>query len=124
MSAAVLLPGLDGTGRLLEEFARSLGRTSTVRVVRYPPDLAASYVELEDVARALVPVDKPYILIGESFSGPIAISLAAKAPQGLVGLVLCATFARAPLPFLRPFTPWLRYAPTQLPAFVLRHLLL
>jgi pimeloyl-ACP methyl ester carboxylesterase len=124
MSAAVLLPGLDGTGVLLERFAQALGTALDTRIVAYPPALSSSYAELEKLAHAALPIDKPYLLIGESFSGPIAISLAAKAPPGLKGLVLCATFARSPIPMLRPLAPLLRFAPAQLPAFVLRHLLL
>lgn len=124
MSVAVLLPGLDGTGALLESFARSLGNTIAVKIVRYPSALAASYAELEQLARAALPVDRPYVLVGESFSGPIAISLAATAPPGLKGLVLCATFARSPVPFLKPLGPFVRFAPTRLPAVVLRQLLL
>ena len=124
MSAAVLLPGLDGTGTLLEGFARALGAVLDTRVVAYPPALSSSYAELEKLAYAALPTDTPYLLIGESFSGPIAISLAARAPPGLKGLVLCATFARSSIPILRPFAPLLRFAPTRLPAFLLRHLLL
>jgi pimeloyl-[acyl-carrier protein] methyl ester esterase len=124
VSVAVLLPGLDGTGALLGHFAESLGRTLPVEIVRYPADLAASYAELEEIARAALPADEPYLLVGESFSGPIAISLAAKAPPGLRGLVLCATFARSPVPYLRPFAPLLPIAPTHLPVAVLRYLLL
>jgi pimeloyl-ACP methyl ester carboxylesterase len=45
------------------------------------------------------------VLLGESFSGPIAISIAASRPPHLVGLILCVTFARNPLPLLG--SPWL-----------------
>lgn len=124
MSAAVLLPGLDGTGALLNAFAQTLGAALTTKIISYPTEIASSYAELERVARAALPTDKPYVLIGESFSGPIAISLAASAPAGLRGLVLCATFARSPLPALRPFAPLLQFAPTRLPTPLLRHLLL
>jgi pimeloyl-ACP methyl ester carboxylesterase len=46
------------------------------------------------------------MLLGESFSGPIAISIAASRPPNLVGLVLCVTFARNPLPIVGSM-PWL-----------------
>jgi pimeloyl-ACP methyl ester carboxylesterase len=124
MSAAVLLPGLDGTGVLLERFAGALGAALDTCIVAYPPALSSSYAELEKLALAALPSDAPYLLIGESFSGPIAISLAAKAPPGLKGLVLCATFARSPIPILQTFAPLLRFARARLPMFLLRHLLL
>jgi pimeloyl-ACP methyl ester carboxylesterase len=54
-------------------------------------------MELEELARASLPVGRPFILLAESFSGPIAISLAATKPVGLRGLVLVCSFARSPL---------------------------
>jgi pimeloyl-[acyl-carrier protein] methyl ester esterase len=40
-----------------------------------------------------------FVLVGESFSGPIAIELAASLPS-VVGLVLASSFARHPMPSL------------------------
>ncbi|MEG0183793.1 MAG: alpha/beta hydrolase, partial [Stenotrophomonas sp.] len=40
----------------------------------------------------------PFVLLAESFSGPLAIELAARQPPALHGLVLAATFARRPVP--------------------------
>jgi pimeloyl-ACP methyl ester carboxylesterase len=43
------------------------------------------------------------VILAESFSGPIAIRLAAERPPGLAALVLAATFLHAPLaPLLHP----------------------
>jgi pimeloyl-ACP methyl ester carboxylesterase len=42
------------------------------------------------------------VLLGESFSGPVAIALAAARPPGLLGLILCCSFARNPAPLLKP----------------------
>jgi pimeloyl-ACP methyl ester carboxylesterase len=55
---------------------------------------------LELLVRAALPHDEPFLVLGESFSGPIAISIAASNPPGLLGLVLCVTFARNPHPLL------------------------
>ena len=96
----VLLPGLDGTGILFEPLARALGVDLDVRVVRYPSDPTLGYRELESLARAALPTDRPFVILGESFSGPIAIRLAADSPPGLVGLILVVTFARNPYPLL------------------------
>ena len=63
------------------------------------------------MARRELPPHDPFVLIGESFSGPAAILLAATAPPGLRGLVLCATFARTPVPLF----PFLRRLASRLP---------
>jgi pimeloyl-ACP methyl ester carboxylesterase len=41
-----------------------------------------------------------YVILGESFSGPIAIRIAADPPAGLAGVILCVTFASNPYPLL------------------------
>jgi pimeloyl-ACP methyl ester carboxylesterase len=98
MVAIVLLPGMDGTGDLFAPFIAALGPQHKVTVVRYPANQALGYAELESIARAALPSDGPFVLLGESFSGPVAISLAASRPPQLKGLVLCCTFARNPRP--------------------------
>jgi pimeloyl-[acyl-carrier protein] methyl ester esterase len=102
MVAIVLLPGMDGTGAMFAGFVSSLEDEHRPIIVSYPADQPVGYRELESFARTFLPTDEPFILLGESFSGPIAISLAASKPAGLIGLVLCCTFARNPVPMLRP----------------------
>jgi pimeloyl-[acyl-carrier protein] methyl ester esterase len=102
----VLLPGLDGTGKLFAPFIRALGSGVESRVVGYSPDEPLGYEELELKVRALLPRDRSFVLLGESFSGPIAMRIAACAPAWLVGVILCGTFASNPYPWLawaRPF---------------------
>lgn len=94
---AIVLPGLDGTGVLLDDFAVSLRRYLDVTVVAYPRAEPMGYAELCDWVRAQLP-DDDFVLVAESFSGPIAIELASKSPPGLKGLTLCASFARVDLP--------------------------
>lgn len=89
---------MDGTGEFFAEFIAALPRGVESIVVKYPVDRALSYVELEELVRASLPVERPFILLGESFSGPIAVSLAATKPVGLCGLVLVCSFVRSPLP--------------------------
>jgi pimeloyl-[acyl-carrier protein] methyl ester esterase len=116
----VLLPGLDGTGKLFSEIVKALeGRVAT-RIIDYPKDVPLGYDELEVLVRAALPDDRPFVLLGESFSGPLAIRIAAHPPQGLCGLILCVTFARNPYPWaawvkplaahmpLKSFPRWLR----------------
>ena len=121
----VLLPGMDGTGDSFAAFLSAPGCELDVKVVSYPTDVALGYADLEAFARAALPTDRPFVILGESFSGPIAISLAAAAPPQLKGLILCATFARNP----RPAFSWLRSLVPLLPVKaapmrVLSHLLL
>jgi pimeloyl-ACP methyl ester carboxylesterase len=108
MTALVLLPGMDGTGILFEGIVAALGPEIEPIVVTYPADRAPRYSELELLVRSKLPTDRPYVLLGESFSGPIAIAIAASRPPGLIGLVLVCSFARNPRPmfsWLRPFLP-------------------
>ena len=96
----VLLPGMDGTGDLFEPLQEALDPRTRVDIVRYPGSGPQGYDELEPRIRAQLPADEPFVLLGESFSGPLAIAIAATPPPGLRGLILCCSFARAPAPGL------------------------
>lgn len=126
MTALYILPGLDGTTRMLHDFiAAARPSFAAVQAIAYPTDTVLGYRELEAHARAALPRDTPFVLLGESFSGPIAISIAADPPPNLIGLVLSTTFARAPVPMLGPFAALTRFAPTRaLPTAVLSAVLL
>ncbi len=67
MVTLVLLPGIDGTGSLFSEFIDALGPDVETIVVSYPADQSQSYSDLETVARSFLPINKPYLLLGESF---------------------------------------------------------
>ena len=119
----VLLPGMDGTGLMFEPFVQAAAGFET-RVVRYPPELT-SYEDCIRLARRALPRDRPFLLLGESFSGPVAIALAAERPAGVVGLVLCVTFARNPRPGWAWAAPILRaLPPLRLPLPLLQWLIL
>jgi pimeloyl-ACP methyl ester carboxylesterase len=107
----ILLPGLDGTGRRLSEFTHCLAPDVTTEVLAYPFDRCLGYAELEDLVRAALPTHVPYVLMAESFSGPLAIRIAAQPPAGLVGLILCASFAKNPRPLLGWAHPLTQYVP-------------
>jgi pimeloyl-ACP methyl ester carboxylesterase len=96
----VLLPGMDGTGELFRPFLDAMAQRYPVRVVDYPTSGALGYAELEIAMRASLPREGTFVLLGESFSGPVAISIAASRPPGLKGLILSCTFARNPRPRL------------------------
>jgi pimeloyl-[acyl-carrier protein] methyl ester esterase len=123
----VLLPGLDGTGDFFAPLLGSLGESIRTRVVRYPVNGGFDYASCNDLARAALPTDEPYVLLGESFSGPIAIELAARAPKGLKGIILCASFARNPRPrlgFIRPLLPYIPFHGTETSIALSRFLVL
>jgi pimeloyl-ACP methyl ester carboxylesterase len=112
MPTLVLLPGLDGTGDFFQPLLEALGAGVRTHVVRYPVSGAYDYATCQQLVRAELPTDGPYVLLGESFSGPVAISLAAQAPQRLAGIILCCTFAGNPRPrlaFIRPLLPFLPF---------------
>lgn len=119
MLTLVLLPGMDGTGIFFEDFSAALQPEFKPIIVRYPNDPSLGYTELKAVARAALPLDEPFLVLGESFSGPIAISIAASNPAGLLGLVLCVTFARNPHPLLPLVTAILKTLPAwRVPRFI------
>jgi len=89
----LLLPGLDGTGRLFEPFVRRAPEGASCTVAAYPLDLELSYPECADLVAARFSPDEPYVIVAESFSGPVAILAASKRPPNLKGVVLCNTFA-------------------------------
>ena len=92
----VLLPGMDGSGRLFAPFVAALPTSRRAIILRYPQTLA-SYDELTDYAVRFLP-EGPCVLLGESFSGPVAARLAQRFPERVRALVLAASFVAAPLP--------------------------
>lgn len=97
----LLLPGMDGGSALLEEFRSQLGSES--ETYSYPGDEPLSYAALEKRVRShIASITGPLTLVAESFSGPIAISIASTPPDHLKRLVLVATFDRSPAPGISP----------------------
>ena len=120
----VLLPGMDGTSILFEPFIAAFGDRYPVSVVQYPTTShSQTYAALHDFATAHLPTGGSIVLLGESFSGPIAISIAAANPVRVLGVILCCTFVRNPRPKLR----WLKslaYLPTPRPPLPIANALL
>jgi pimeloyl-ACP methyl ester carboxylesterase len=98
----VLLPGLDGTGVMFRPLLRHLPSQLRSTVVRYAPDQPLGYEQLLPVVLGALPRSTPFILLGESFSGPLALMAAATRPAGLLGVILCATFVRNPAWYCPP----------------------
>ena len=91
------MPGMDGTGLLFEPLIAALPASCPSSVLSYPLDEPLGYDELLPLARKALPEDGPFVLVAESFSGPLALKIAAEAPAGLSGVVLSATFVKNPI---------------------------
>jgi len=120
----VLLPGLDGTGKLFRDFSKAAASHADLTVVDYATPELHRYPECRAAAERCLPSDGSYVLVGESFSGPIAIAIAASRPSGLRGVVLAGSFASCPRPALGRLTALLPLMPTHRPSWVLDCLLL
>jgi pimeloyl-ACP methyl ester carboxylesterase len=105
VTSVVLLPGLDGTDILFQPFVRALPDWIRPKCVKYPRD-DWRYDALLPLARDACRGEGDYFILGWSFSGPLALRLAAESPNGLRGVILSASFVRAPWPVL----PWFRSA--------------
>jgi pimeloyl-[acyl-carrier protein] methyl ester esterase len=98
----VLLPGLDGTGQLFNDFVVALPGTFIAAVAAYPAHTFLPYSELRPYVEAAVPKAEPFVLLAESFSTPLALEYAASNPPNLAAVVICAGFV------LKPIAGWSR----------------
>jgi pimeloyl-ACP methyl ester carboxylesterase len=118
----VFLPGLDGTGLSYGPLGEAMPEGVRVTVVRYPTDQKLTYRELVQCAYEQLPRNKPLVLVAESFSGPITISLASSFPAHIKGIVFCATFMKFGRPFLlgpTEYVPFAFFLSRRMPGFLL-----
>jgi pimeloyl-ACP methyl ester carboxylesterase len=92
----LLLPGMDGPGELLAALADKLAAARAVQVISYPRNKPLRYDDLTRTVAERTPKDR-FVILGESFSGPIAIEIAATDPR-VAGLILASSFAWHPFP--------------------------
>lgn len=120
----VLLPGLDGTGIMLDDMADALRKTVEVRIISYPTDVFLDYDALVSFVRDQLP-DGDVFIVGESFSGPVALRLAQVEPVKVKAVILGASFGRLDFPF-KPVLSLLSktFSPRLLPQRLLSALLL
>ena len=105
----ILLPGFDGSGRLFSPIHKELSETVNTIVLSYPSDKVMTYVDLCHYLKDELP-DSPYVLLGESFGGPLAMMLSKHADENLKGIILSVSFVKNPhilvskllRPFLKP----------------------
>ncbi len=93
----LLLPGMDGTGELLQDLRKVLSASHEVQVVAYPKSQPLDYNQLTNFVMEQAPNER-FVVLGESFSGPIAIEVAIQRKELVAGLILASSFARHPLP--------------------------
>lgn len=121
VTTLVLLPGLDGTGKLFAPFVSALPAELHPQVVAYPDKALRLNEYAQRVARRLPAT--PSVLLAESFSGLVALSLLAQHSSRIRGVIFCAAFAEPPRPFLLRLAPIVRCAggaTRAVPAFMLR----
>ncbi len=94
----VLLPGLDGSGRLFGDFLRRVPDSAPI-VLSYPDEPGWKLDDYVRHVKAMLPA-ADCIVVAESFSGPIALRVARDASP-IRALVLVASFVRCPNPILR-----------------------
>jgi len=122
----VLLPGMDGTGLLFKPFI-DLADTFEVDIIGYPLDKFLTYSELTDYVRELLPKDKEFILVAESFSGPVVYQLMKKRTPKLISAVFIASFISSPRPIMLPMLkrlPLSMLFSVPIPKFIIRRYLL
>lgn len=103
----LLLPGLHGTETLFRSFLERNSFGYRVSAISYPTQESLSYSELTNlVLEKITGITTRFFLLGESFSGPLALFVANHHPEGLCGVILAASFVKAPVsPGLR-WLPW------------------
>lgn len=123
----VVLPGLDGTDVFFRPLLAVLPPSVHPVVVSFPVSGPTGYRELLDVVRKATADLPPFWVLGSSFSGPLAVLLAASAPARVRGIVLVASFVRSPRPDLEPLrfalvspVVWLIRAGRRLPTWLRR----
>jgi len=88
----VLLPGLDGTAKMFERFLASTPGWAEPRPVALSH--AASFEGLRDDVLDEIADLEEFLVVGESFSGPVSLLVAEAAGARCRGVVLVASFVR------------------------------
>lgn len=95
----VLLPGLDGTGILFRPLLAALPETVQAKVITYPEKQKLSLSEHARWVIRQLPEEK-VVLLAESFSGLVALTLLAEAASRISTVIFVGAFAEPPRPLL------------------------
>ena len=93
----LLLPGMDGTGLLFKPLLPLL--RNPYIVFTFPTGSEHNYDSIYEHVKQHIP-NEEFIVVAESFSGPLAARLIAENLDNLKGVVFVATFLSKPSPFL------------------------
>lgn len=123
----VFLPGLDGTEVFYRPLLATLPAWIESRVIVYPDRAPYDYEGLlERLRKELQDVASCYV-VASSFAGPLAVMLAGAEPGKVRGLILSATFLRAPVRRSGGYRPvattpvvWSLRVARRLPIWILR----
>ncbi len=74
----VMLPGLDGTGLLFEPALATCPAEFEAIPLALSQDEPSTYADLAERVLRDLPGEEPYLLLAESFSGPLALEVARK----------------------------------------------
>ena len=96
----ILLPGIYGTGLMFTPLVKAMPDDYECQVISYPTDKVLSYSELTTYIENQIPQDKPFVILAESFSGPVALMLSEVLSDNLKALILVCTFVTNPHPWL------------------------
>lgn len=103
----VLLPGLHGTSALFEPLIREIPAGYHPVALDFPNTQPLGYEELSALVKERISsIDGPFVIVGESFSGPLSLFVAAQKPPELIGVVLVATFLTFPNLAVGKYLPW------------------
>ncbi len=94
----ILLPGMHGTGELFKWLLEAMPAGVRQRVVEYPRDRALGYGALLKLIVEAVRGEEEMVVVGESFSGVLALRLAAACPGRVKGVVMVGGFVRPTVP--------------------------
>jgi pimeloyl-ACP methyl ester carboxylesterase len=105
MRTLVLLPGMEGSDLLFGPLRECVPPDVHTITVSYPSGDRNTYEDLLPTVVAALPTRDPFYLLGWSFSGPMALMVAATRPPGLRGIILASSFVRRPV----PLPGWMRH---------------
>ena len=103
----LMLPGLDGSGKLFRPLLQVLPSHLKTQVIPYPADRVLSYDALVPFVRGAFPRGEPFVLLGESFGGPLCLKCVFPPVENLRAVILSATFVTNPLPTSFSWIPWI-----------------
>ena len=93
----ILLPGLDGTGILFNDLVDQLGENFQIERVSYPSTVRCSLEELAQLVKDRMTDPQNTLILAESFSGLVGLTLLRELPVPPKGIIFSACFVIPPL---------------------------